>query len=75
MGLNKIRPLSTRGRKLFATLLSNIQVITTNDNPSDTYEAYFEKVLESYNVAFPIMNRSDKQKQPSPWITCRLKLV
>ena len=73
MGSNKIRPLNAGGRELFSTLLSNIQVITTNDNPSDTYEAYFEKVLESYNVAFPIKNRSDKQKQPSPWITYRLK--
>ena len=73
MGSNKIRPLSARGRELFSTLLSSIQVITTNDNADDTYEAYFEKVLESYNVAFPIINRSDKQKQPSPWITYRLK--
>ena len=73
MGSNKIRPLSAGGRELFSTLLPNIQVITTNDNPSDTYEAYFKKALESYNVAFSIMNRSDKQKQPSPWITYRLK--
>ena len=54
MGSNKIRPLGAGGRELFSTLLSNIQVITTNDNPSDTYEAYFKKVLESYNVGFPI---------------------
>ena len=41
MGSDKIRPLSAGGRELFSTPLSNIQVITTNDNPSDTYEAYF----------------------------------
>lgn len=70
---NKSRPLTCGGKELFAIFLSNINIVNINDDPSDTYDTYFKKVFECYNIAFPLRNLSIKSKQPSPWITSRLK--
>ena len=67
------RVLCNRGKRTFSLLLSNINVQRIQGNFRLTYDNYWTRVFECYNIAFPIKTSSVKAKHPAPWMTLRLK--
>ena len=69
----KRRPLLARGRDTFKALLSNIYVNVMIGDVNGTYNDYFGKVYESYNISFPLKNNAIKFKHSVPWISLEIK--
>ena len=69
----KSRPLNEAGKATFSLLLSNIHLHILDDNFNITYNSYLSKVLESYDISFPIVTKTIKVRQPAPWMTPKLK--
>ena len=67
------RVLCQRGKNTFSLLLSNIGVQRIQGNFNLTYNNYWTRVFECYNIAFPTKKSSLKAKHPAPWMTPRLK--
>ena len=71
--LSKSRPLNEPGKDTFALLLSNVHLHILEDDFNITYDSYISKVIESYNISFPIKTKNIKVRQPAPWMTPKLK--
>ena len=66
------RSLFQRGKITFSVLLSNTILDVVPNSLQATYNSYINKVLDCYNVAFPIRRRTEKGKNPAPWMTPQL---
>ena len=69
----KSRPLLERGKVTFTALLSNLSPGIIDGNFGLTYENYVKRLLDCYNIAFPIAVRAIKSKHPAPWLSYKLK--
>ena len=67
------RCLNSRGRETFKILLSSIHVNVIENDMNATYNNYFNKVFEGYNIALPIDRYTDRQKHSPPWLTAQLR--
>ena len=68
----KSRILSIRGKETFGILLSNLLIITSDDM-NQVYDQYHAQVFKLYNTAFPLVSKRVKERDPAPWMTCKLK--
>ena len=69
----KKRLITERGRETFSVLLSNICITETAEDMHYIYGKYHKEVFGNYDVAFPVVSRPLKGKQPTPWMTQRIK--
>ena len=69
----KCRPILERGKATFTTLVSNLNVNVINGSFNDTYNEYFAKLFECYNIAFPVAERPPIVNQAAPWMSFKLK--
>ena len=73
MNTVKIRIFSTRGKERLKILLSNVQVQVNYEDMNHIYEDYHKQVFDAYDLSFPVVSRTIKSKDATPWMTNRLK--
>ena len=69
----KRRPITARGKETFSILLSNVSIVENAGDMNIIYSNYHREVFKIYDIAFPLVSRSLKVRQPAPWMSCRLK--
>ena len=67
------RMFSARGREMLRVLLTNIQVQVNAENMNQIYENYYKQVFEAYSLSFPLVLKTMKSKEATPWMTYKLK--
>ena len=69
----KKRSLRESSKQLFAMFLSNIELTFIPGNFNESFNHYYNKLFQIYDIAFPVTVSSIKCKKIIPWMTAELR--
>ena len=70
----KKRVFSARNNAAFSDIVSNFNVQVIHDDMNLTFNSYFSNIFYHYNITYPLVTKTMKEGNNSPWITPALKL-
>ena len=69
----KKRKITARGKESFSIFLSNVCIQENAGDMNFIYSNYHREIFRIYCMAFPVVTKPLKSRQPAPWMTSRLK--